>query len=282
MSKKFFSLIYGEKNRIAANQHIIPADAVGKLLNAQEVLEKVKSDAEKYKLEVSQECEKLKEAAQAAGFAEGYQKWAEHIALLETEIAKVRGDLEKLLIPVSLKAAKKIVGREIELSESTIVDIVSNTLKSVSQHKKVTIYVNKKDLEPLEKGRSRLKDIFESLEVLSLRERTDIARGGCVIETEGGIINAQLENQWSALERAFASLMKQQKDEIIKVAQEEKPKEKKDEAPKVAQEEKPKITQEEKPKVKKEEAPKVAQEVKPKEKKEEVPKVKKVENKKHE
>lgn len=214
MSKKVFSLIYGDPNRISANQRIIPADAIGSLLDAEEVLTKVKSDAERYKLEVAQECEKLKEEAQAAGFAEGYQTWTEHIAKLEEEIIQVRQDLEKLLIPVALKAAKKIVGREIELSEDTIVDIVSNSLKAVSQHKKITIYVNKKDLDPLEHSRTRLKEIFESLEVLSLRERADIARGGCVIETEGGIINAQLENQWSALERAFASLMRHQKEEL--------------------------------------------------------------------
>lgn len=213
MTKKFFSLIYGDKNKITANQRIIPAGVVSKLIDAEEVLDKVKSDAERYKLDVAKECEKLKEAAQSAGFAEGYQTWANHIAKLEEEIILVRQDLEKLLIPVALKAAKKIVGREIELSEDTIVDIVSNCLKAVSQHKKITIYVNKKDLDPIEKSRARLKEIFESLEVLSLRERSDIARGGCVIETEGGIINAQLENQWSALERAFTSLMRHQKEE---------------------------------------------------------------------
>src|SRR5262249_15045025 len=119
-----------------------------------------------------------------------------------------RHELEKTLIPVALKAAKKIVGREIELSEDTIVDIVSNLLKSVSQHKKITIYVNKKDLDSLEAARPRLKKIFESLEVLSLRERQDITPGGCVIETEAGIINAQLENQWRSLEAAFEKLMK--------------------------------------------------------------------------
>ncbi|MBA3815080.1 MAG: HrpE/YscL family type III secretion apparatus protein [Parachlamydiaceae bacterium] len=208
MSNKFFSLIYGEKSKIIPNQKIIPAEAVGLILDAQEVLVRVKQDAEKYKIDVAQECEKLKELAKQEGFAEGYQKWAEHIAKIEEEIIKVRGELEKMLIPVALKAAKKIVGREIELSENTIVDIVSNSLKAVSQHKKITVYVNKKDLDPIEASRPRLKDIFESLEVLSLRERSDIVRGGCVIETEGGIINAQLENQWSALERAFTSLMK--------------------------------------------------------------------------
>lgn len=212
MSKKLFSLIYGDKNKVFSNARIISSDDVGMMLNAQEVLQKVESDAERYKLDVVQECEKLKEKAQQEGFASGYQKWVDHIANLEKEILNVRQELEKLLIPVALKAAKKIVGREIELSEGTIVDIVSNSLKAVSQHKKITIYVNKKDLDPLEKSRNRLKQIFESLEVLSLRERNDIAPGGCIIETEGGIINAQLDNQWNALERAFTSLMKH-KDE---------------------------------------------------------------------
>ncbi len=213
MSKKLFSLIYGEKNKVTANQRIIPADSIAQLMDAQEVLKKVQSDAEQYKLDIAKECEKLKVQAQTEGFSEGYEKWAVHIAKLEEEIQKVRQDIEKVLIPVALKAAKKILGREIELSEDAIVDIVSNALKAVSQHKKITIYVNKKDLEPLERNRSKLRDLFESLEVLSIRERNDIARGGCIIETEGGIINAEIDNQWAALEKAFANLMKQQKTE---------------------------------------------------------------------
>ena len=33
--------------------------------------------------------------------------------------------------------------------------------------------------------------------------------GVCIIETEAGIINASLENQWRALESAFEAFMKQ-------------------------------------------------------------------------
>ena len=64
------------------------------------------------------------------------------------------------------------------------------------------------DLEPLEKERSKIKKIFEHLDSFSLQERADIEPGGCIIETEAGIINAQLENQWRALESAFESFMK--------------------------------------------------------------------------
>ena len=208
MSKKFLSLIHGDKVRIAPKTKVIPAAEFSTLVSASELLDKVKEDASLYKKEVVEEIEILKEQAQQEGFEAGFNAWVELIAKLEDEITKVRGDMEKILTPVVLEAAKKIVNREIELSENTIVDIVTGTLKSVSQHKKITIYVNKKDLDALEANRTRLKDVFENLEVLSIRPRADVAQGGCVIETEGGIINAQLENRWRILESAFQSLMK--------------------------------------------------------------------------
>lgn len=208
MSQKFFSLIQANEVHAAPKKKIIKADDFSKLLEAFQLLETVKKDAEKYRIEVASESEKLKEAAQKEGFEEGFKQWAEHIANLEAEILKVRQDVEKRIIPVALKAAKKIVGREIELSETVIVDIVSANIKAVAQHKKITIYVNKKDLDTLEKNRNKLRELFESLESLSIRERADIVQGGCVIETEGGIINAKLENQWGILEQAFEMLMK--------------------------------------------------------------------------
>lgn len=208
MSKKFFTLIHHDSVHISPDTKIIPAEEFSTLVSAEEVLESVKKDAERYKITVASDCEQLKEQAQKEGFEEGFAKWSEKLAELENEVIKVRGELEKVLIPVALKAAKKIVGREIELNPDTIVDIVSNSLKAVAQHKKITIYVSKKDYEILENNRQRLKLLFESIESLSIRERADISPGGCIIETEGGIINAQIDHIWNSLERAFESMMK--------------------------------------------------------------------------
>ena len=211
MSTKLFSMIHDDERKVYLNKKIIPASDFDLVLNAEEVLYHVNNDAENYRLEITKECEQLKAQAQQEGFAAGYLEWTKYIRQLEDEIANVRVELGKKIIPVALKAARKIVGREIELSEETVVDIVSNSLKSVAQHKKVTIYVNKRDFDILEKYRPKLKLLFENLESLSIRERNDIERGGCVIETEGGIINAQLDNLWDALERAFSVMMKQPK-----------------------------------------------------------------------
>lgn len=206
--KKIFTLINQGEIHLSPEVKFLPKEEVGELLNGKELLDKIQEDAENYRKEVVLECEKLKENAQTEGYEEGFKNWVEHVAALEKEIVKVRQEFEKVLIPIALKAAKKIVGREIQLNEETIVDIIANALKPVVTHKKITIYVNKKDFEAVEKNKPRLKQLFESLEAFLVRERGDIEQGGCVIETEGGIINAQLENLWRILERAFDQLMK--------------------------------------------------------------------------
>jgi len=207
-NNKLFSLIYGEEVRKAPRTKVIPAEEFSVLQTADEVLSKVESDIQKYRMEIVAETEKLKEQAQKEGFEAGYTEWVEKIAKLEEEIAVVRKDMEQKVLPVAIQAAKKIVNREIELSNSAILDIVTGTLKAVSQHKKVTIYINQDDLNVIEANRSQLKQLFENLESMSIRARSDVKPGGCVIETEVGIINAQLENRWRILEAVFNKLTK--------------------------------------------------------------------------
>lgn len=211
--KKFFNLIREGSVHIAPETKVIKADDFANLIDAVQVLEHVKKDAEQYRLEVAKECEHIKERAFQEGYEAGMQRWAEHVIALEKEIEAVHKELQQLVIPVALKAAKKIVGREIEASQDTIVDIVAANLKAVASHKKITIYVNKKDFDALDQNKNRIKDLFENLESLSIRERADVQPGGCIIETEGGIINAQLDNRWRVLERAFEALAKSKSNE---------------------------------------------------------------------
>jgi len=214
MSKKFFSLIHGEQIHIAPKAKILSEDATSTLLSAEEVLEKVQEDALQFKKEVVEEAEKEKQISIQEGFEEGFKAWVEQIVFLENEIKSVHEELQKLVIPVALKAAQKIVGAQIELSEKTIVDIVAACLKNVSQHKKVVIYVNRKDLEILEKSRQRLRDVFENVESLSLRDREDVKSGGCIIETEVGIVNAQIDQRWAILEQAFQQMLKKTGEKV--------------------------------------------------------------------
>jgi len=197
------TLIYGDEVHLPPEKKVIDGTLFSKLIEGSEMLEKIKVESKQYRIDVSKECEEIKEKAYQVGFQEGFEAWTEQVAALETQIENVRNELEKIIVPVALKAAKKIVGREMELNKETVVDIVHHHLKAVAQHKKVTLWVSKEDYNILEKKKNILKEQFEELEAFSVRPRDDITEGGCVIETEMGIINAQVENQWAILERAF-------------------------------------------------------------------------------
>lgn len=205
-TQKFFSLIDGRTVTMAPGTKRIPGDAFSMLVNCTELLEAVKKDAEVYRKQVATECEALKGRAEAEGFQAGFDQWTQMVGYLEKEVEKVRGELQKVVMPVALKAAKKIVAAELQSNPNVILDIISSTLKSIAQHKRIVLYVGKQDFELVESSKSKLKTIFEELESLSIREREDIEPGGCVIETEVGIINARLQDRWRTLETALEHL----------------------------------------------------------------------------
>lgn len=200
---KFFSLFSGREVRIAPGEKIVPAKEISTLLSAAEVLAATKQEAEDFLKNTAIDAEAMKEAAHKEGFQEGLTSLNKHIVELDHELKTLREEIQKKILPLALTAAKKIIGEELRLHPDRIVDIVLTSLKPVTQHKKITIYVNREDLAQLEQGKSKIKKIFEHLDSLSIQERSDIEPGGCMIETEVGIINAQLENQWRALESAF-------------------------------------------------------------------------------
>ncbi len=200
---KFFTLIEDEKVHIAPDKKVVPAKEFSKLVNASEIVKKTKKEDVAFRTAVAKECEALKEQAELMGFEEGLNRWNAQIELLEEEIKKVRHEMENAIVPLALTAVRKMIGKELETKPETIVDVVATALKTVSQHRKVSIYVDKSDVDLVENERPRIKELFENLESLSIAARKDVQPGGCIIETEAGIINAQLENQLKALEAAF-------------------------------------------------------------------------------
>ena len=205
---KFFSLLNKDEVRAAPGKKIIPASEFSTLKEAHEILQQVKHEAEEFKRKTLAEMEKIKELAFQEGFQEGLKSLNAHLFALDEELKELRKEVQRNILPLTLKAARKILGEELALKPERIVDIIITALKPVTQHRKVKVYVNRADLEILEKHKPEIKKIFERLESFSIQERSDIEPGGCIIETEAGIINAQLENQWRALESAFEAFTK--------------------------------------------------------------------------
>ncbi len=205
---KLFTFIHEDSIHVADNQKIIPAEEFSTLLDCNQIAAKAKEDAEIYRKQVEKECDTLKMQAKQEGFQEGLCQFNDKLILFEKQLRVIRHEMQQAILPLALKAARKIVSKELELSPETIVDIVLQTLGPIKQNHKIVIYVNKADKEVLEANKTKIKQLLEQLQSLSILERADISPGGCVIETESGIINATIENQWRALEAAFERYMK--------------------------------------------------------------------------
>ncbi len=192
----------------SADQKIIPKSDFETLITSKELLEKAEAQVKSMIEDAHKECEEIKEKAKLEGFDRGLSKFNEELLIFEEKLKMLRHEMQKAILPLVMKATKKIIGEELKLDSETILSIVLQSIKSISQCKVVKLYVNKKDLDFLGSEKEELKKQFEKLESFQILPREDVDHGGCIIETEKGILNATLENQYRALERALEAHMK--------------------------------------------------------------------------
>lgn len=206
---RLFALIESGQVHPASNKKVIPSEDFSTLLAASDLLDKTRAEIVGVREKAEQAAEELKKKGYDDGYQEGLAQLNERILALDNEKKRLRHEMNQLILPLALKAAKKIVAGELQAHPETIVNIVLQALAPVMQNHKITIYVNKADKELLESEKPKLKEKLEQVESLSIKERDDISAGGCMIETESGIINATIENQWRGIESAFDRYLKQ-------------------------------------------------------------------------
>jgi type III secretion protein L len=201
---RLFSLLLSDTEvQLAPGKKVLPGSQVSQLLDLQQLQEMVIAEAEEYRRQVDAECDELRQQAKEQGFAAGEKTWASSVASLEKAADAISEEAEQAMVPGVVKAVERIIGESLEMSPELISSIVRQSLRSVAQFKQITIYCRKEDLEHLEKEKPKYRKMLERCETLQIRDRQDVQPGGCIIETEGGIVNAQLSQQLAALARAL-------------------------------------------------------------------------------
>lgn len=204
---KFLTLISGKTAHLAPDTKRVAAADFSELLEAQELIEKIKQEAIEYQEELRKQGEQLFEVSKKKGYEEGLSQWTKQLAALEKKSEQVREELKKFLVQITIATAKKVVGREIQQNPDTIADIVMKNLKSVAAHQRIIIFVNKADYERVEKQREKLKAICDQATTFKIQPREDIHEGGAVIETDQGIVDARAETLWTHIEKALEELI---------------------------------------------------------------------------
>ncbi len=203
-----FSLIYKGNVKKTSSNKVLRADEFSQLIDIEELLTKAQEDIQQLYQDTEEECAHLKTQAEEAGFQEGLIKWNTQLIYLDQKVKEMQHEMQKLILPIALKASKKIVGAQLDLNPETIVEIVLQALKPVKQSHEIKILVSREDKEQLETQKEKIKALCDQLRILLIEEKEGLTKGSCIIETETGTINASLDNQWKALEAAFENFLK--------------------------------------------------------------------------
>lgn len=150
---------------------------------------------------------RIREEARREGFEVGRQ---EGLAAVTELLARARAaatrreeEAEPELRRLAVAIAEKILGRELALSSEAVVDVVRTALRAARARREITIRVHPDDVSAVLAARERLARELARPADLAVIADGEVGRGGCVIDTEVGAIDARLEVQLAAIERAL-------------------------------------------------------------------------------
>jgi len=171
-------------------------------------------DSGKKAVEDGNSFEALKKKAYTDGFMKGEKSGIEsERKRLQTifvtfdkaieESAKLKNDLyldaERGAVELALAIAEKVVSHEISVNKETVLGILKEALKKVVDQEKIKIRINKLDIQLINESGYRISELTGNIKDVVVEGDDTISRGGCVIETGFGSIDARIESQLEAV-----------------------------------------------------------------------------------
>lgn len=188
---------------------VIRKDVHQAMGEAQKVIEQARVEALRIKKgaeNILRRVEEEREAAKREGFEkgkeEGMAQVTEMLVAVTHKNEKMFEGLERELVNLVYDIAEKVISRDLSERESAVVDLIRQAL-SAAMGDKIVILVNPADLEAVKKHQIRLMQTIDASKTLQIRADEKVAPKGCLIETEIGTIDAQLNTQLEAIRKAL-------------------------------------------------------------------------------
>lgn len=160
-------------------------------------------EAERLLAAAHAEADRLRAQAVIEGRERGLAAVTELLTAARAHSQRAQKSAESDLRILAVRIAERILGRELTLSPDAVVDIAAEALRHAGGPKEVLLRVHPDDLKALERGRPRLLERCTHAHAVQLRPDPTVGRGGCIIETELGTVDARLPLQLQAIERAL-------------------------------------------------------------------------------
>lgn len=123
-----------------------------------------------------------------------------------TELKKdLHRETEEEIVEIIIGALRKILMDEVQTNPETVFSTVKNALKRARDKERIIIRVNPEDIQTIKNHKQELLEQIDGIKHLEFEEDSKIGRGGCILESDSGKIDARLENQLMAVEQALRS-----------------------------------------------------------------------------
>ena len=172
-----------------------PAPEVqGALHEADAILAAARAEADRLRLQAATEGREQARAELAAQLAE--------VAALRCEAL---AGIERTALQAALQMAGHILGRALELEPERIVDITEPQLAKVRRAAWLRVHVHPADEAALRLAAAELSTRLQLPDALHIVADPSMARGGCVIESSVGELDARIETRIEAFARALGA-----------------------------------------------------------------------------
>lgn len=149
-----------------------------------------------------------------AGLAEGRAQVADALAALQAaaaELGAVRDAtaeaVERDAVELAVQLAEKIVAGTLEVDPELVLDVVRGALRRLAERRRVTVLVHPDDLELVRSAADAFAGELGGIEHCDVQAERRLARGGAVVRTDEGQIDASVETQLMRARELVAGML---------------------------------------------------------------------------
>ena len=210
--KKAEDAAFAEVKRQTDQAAIIKADAERE---ADAIIQKAKNEAAQIVADAQAEREKQKNDAYNEGFEaghkEGFDKGSAEVDRLIERMHKILdavmqrreeilSDTESQIVELVILMARKVIKILSENQKNVIMANTLAALKKVKTRGEVTLRVNLEDVKLTTANVDEFIKHVENIKGITILEDSSVERGGCIVETDFGAIDARISSQLTELE----------------------------------------------------------------------------------
>lgn len=216
--KKAEETAFAEVKRQTDQAAIIKADAENEAAN---IIEKAKAEAGQIIADAQAERDRQRNDAYQEGFdqghKEGYEKGVAEVDRLVERMHKILEavmqrrdeilqDTESQIVELVILMARKVIKILSENQKNVIMANTLAALKKVRTRGEVTLRVNLEDVKLTTEHVDEFIQHVENVQGITVLEDSSVEKGGCIVETDFGSIDARISSQLTELENKILEI----------------------------------------------------------------------------